>query len=255
MIENLSEREQRIITMLMENPQTTVSEISEILEVSQVTVRSDFQSLESRGLLIRTRGGALPSYHPEILEKMKNGTEIKKRIAKTAAGMINDGDTLMINDGTTTSMIPKYLLGKRDIRIVTNSTLIVPYARMNPSLHLTLVGGEFRISTEAIVGPAAIAGLEKFHVKHAFIGTGGFSAATGLTAQLTEGAEIARKMIELAEHVTVVADSGKYDMNGFVRITDLGKADTIISDTKLTKKAQDEIRGLGIELILVKQEK
>ncbi len=251
MIENLAEREQKIITLLMENPQISVSEISNMLNVSQVTIRSDFQSLESKGLLIRTRGGALPSYHPAILEKMKSATDLKKRIAKAAAAMVNDGDTLMINDGTTTSLIPKYLLGKRDIRIVTNSTLIVPYARVNPSLHLTLVGGEFRISSEAIVGPAAIADLEKFHVKHAFIGTGGFSAATGLTAQLSEGAEIARMMIELADHVTVVADSGKYDMNGFVKITGLGKADTIISDKNLSRKAQDEIRELGIELLLV----
>ena len=183
---------------------------------------------------------------------MISATDIKKHIAKAAAAMIKDGDTLMINDGTTTSMIPKYLPGKRDIRIVSNSTLILPYARVNPSLHLTLAGGEFRISTKAIVGPAAFADLEKFHVKHAFIGTGGFSADAGLTAQLSEGAEIARKMIELSDHVTVVADSDKYDMNGFVKITGLEKADAIISDKNLSRKAQEEIRELGIELILLK---
>jgi DeoR family transcriptional regulator, galactitol utilization operon repressor len=250
MIANLTEREKRILDLLAEDTNLTVAGISDLLEVSRVTIRSDFTSLEEKGLIIRTRGGAFPAFHPEILDRQRRGVEQKKLIARAAAGMINDGDTVMINDGTTSSLIPKYLLGKRDIRIVTNSTLIVPFARVNPALNLTLVGGEFRPSSEAMVGPMALRDLENFHVRLAFLGTGGFSLETGLTSHLVEGAEILRKMTELAEKRVLVADSAKYGQNGFVRILPLDRIDVLISDKGLPEEECRRLEETGIEVIL-----
>ena len=175
----------------------------------------------------------------------------KERIAKAAALMIEDGDTVMINDGSTSSLIPRYLLGKRDIHIVTNSTLAFTYARINPALHLTLVGGEFRPSTEAIVGPMALRDIEEYHVKYAFLGTGGFSLETGLTTHLAEGAEIFKKMTEQAEQVITVTDSSKYGKNGFVKIFPLSRMDKIITDTELNKDIYEKLieSGLYVELV------
>jgi DeoR family galactitol utilization operon repressor len=249
MIANLTDREKRILEMLAEDTNLSVAQISEILEVSRVTIRSDFTSLEEKGLIIRTRGGAFPAFHPEILDRQKRGVENKKRIAKAAAALIDDGDTVMINDGTTTSLIPKYLLGKRDISIVTNSTLIIPMARVNPALKLTLVGGEFRPSSEAIVGPVALRDLENFHVRFAFLGTGGFSIENGLTTHLVEGAEILRKMTELSEKRVLVADSDKYGKNGFVRILPLDGIDILITDKGLDPAEKERLEETGIEVI------
>ena len=248
---SLSEREKKILSLLTDESNLTVNEISKRLDVSRVTVRSDFNSLEEKGLIVRMRGGAFPSFHPEILESQRTMMEEKIRIAKKAASMINDGDTVMINDGTTSSLIPKFLLGKRDIRIVTNSTLIFTYARINPSLHLNLVGGEFRASSEAVVGPVALKDLENYHVKYAFLGTGGFSVETGLTSQLVDGAEIFRKMSEQAEKVVVVADSSKYGKNGFVKIFPLERMDILVTDKKLSTTASDRLKENGTDIILV----
>lgn len=250
MVANLSEREKKILEILSEDTNKSVAEISDLLEVSRVTVRSDFTSLEEKGLIIRTRGGAFPAFHPEILERQKRGVEEKKRIARAAAALIEDGDTVMINDGTTTSLIPRYLLGKRDIRIVTNSTLIVPFARVNPALNLTLVGGEFRPSSEAIVGPVALGDLENFHVRLAFLGTGGFSLENGLTTHLVEGSEILRKMTELSEKRVLVADSGKYGQNGFVRIVPMDRIDILITDEGLDREVRKEIEDRRIQVII-----
>ena len=247
---SLSEREKKILSLLTDESNLTVNEISKRLDVSRVTVRSDFNSLEEKGLVVRMRGGAFPSFHPEILESQRTMMEAKVGIAKKAASMINDGDTVMINDGTTSSLIPKFLLGKRDIRIVTNSTLIFTYARINPSLHLTLVGGEFRASSEAVVGPVALKDLENYHVKYAFLGTGGFSVETGLTSQLVDGAEIFRKMSEQAEKVVVVADSSKYGKNGFVKIYPLGRADILITDNSLPRETVSRLEEESLEIIL-----
>lgn len=248
---NLSEREKKILDILTNDQSQTVNSLSKQCNVSAVTIRSDLGSLEKKGLIVRMRGGAFPAFHPAILEGQKNMRIEKQRIAKAAAAMIADGDTVMINDGSTSSLIIKYLLGKRDIHVVTNSTLAFTYARINPALHLTLVGGEFRPSTEAIVGPMALRDIEEYHVKYAFLGTGGFSLETGLTTHLAEGAQIFKKMAEQAEQVITVADSSKYGKNGFVKILPLNRMHKIITDTALDKLTLNKLieHRLNIELV------
>lgn len=251
MYAHMSERERGILSMLSEDSAISVQQISENLGVSQVTIRSDLQSLEGKGLILRMRGGALPAFHPDILEHQKDGTAEKRRIAQAAAGLIGDGDTIMINDGTTTALIPKFLLGKRDIKLVTNSTLLLPFVRVNPSIQTQLIGGEFISSTEAIVGTQAMAQLSSYHVKYVFIGTGGFSVETGCTTHLQEGAQIARHMAGLGDTVVLTADSSKYGRKGFVNYLPLEKVDVIITDNKLSDSAAADIRAMGKELILV----
>ena len=144
-----SERETEILSLLTSDPSLSVTKISDLLGVSAVTIRSDLSSLETQGYIVRSRGGARPAFHPEILRRQKTQVEVKNRIARMASSLVSDGDTIMIEAGTTTALIAKYLTGKRNIRIVTNSTLIVPYSRSNPGIHLSVVGGTFRPETEA----------------------------------------------------------------------------------------------------------
>lgn len=249
---NLTERERKILDLLMGDAPPSIAEISERLDVSRVTVRNDFNALVEKGVLVKTRGGILPAFHPAILERQKNMMEVKHRIAREAASLVQDGDTVMIVAGTTTALIGKYLLGKRDIRIVTNSTLLLPYARINPSLHLTVAGGEFQPQAEAMVGPETLRQLENFHVRLAFIGTEGFSYEGGMTTQLIENSEIIRKMVPRADRSILVADSSKYNKLGFVKILPLDQADLIITDDGLGEAEQALLRENGLELKLVK---
>jgi DeoR/GlpR family transcriptional regulator of sugar metabolism len=110
----LNERERKVLDLLIEDPHIGVNQMSKLLDVSVVTVRSDFDDLADKGYLIRTRGGALPAFHPDILARQKNRSSLKTAIAKTAAGLIEDGDTIMIEAGTTTALIGRYLLGKKE---------------------------------------------------------------------------------------------------------------------------------------------
>ena len=134
MIARLSGRRKEILRILSEDAGATISEISDRLNVSAVTIRSDLDGLSEGGYLIRTRGGAIPAFHQSILDRQKSMAEEKARIAKAAAEMVADGDKVMIVAGTTTALIPRFLLGRRDVHIVTNSTLLLPYVRINPSL-------------------------------------------------------------------------------------------------------------------------
>ncbi len=249
----LNEREKKILEQLIEDPHLSVGDMGKHLDVSVVTVRSIFDSLAEKGYLIRTRGGALPAFHPDILARQRNLTDIKMAIARTAAGLISDGDTVMIEAGTTTALIGRYLLGKRDVKVVTDSTLLLPYFRSNPALHVTFVGGIFHPESESMVGPIAVQYLEQFHVKTAFIGTDGFSMENGLTTHMMEATEIVRAMHRRSDRTVLLADSGKWGQAGFARIIPLNEIDTLITDSALTAEARIDIESLGIEILTVEK--
>jgi DeoR family galactitol utilization operon repressor len=246
----LTEREKEIVRLLTQDPGLSVARMSEQLEVSPVTIRSDLKSLARKGVVVRTRGGATPAFHPNVLARQSLMVEQKSRIAQAAAAMVNDGDTIMIEAGTTTALVVRYLLGKRYVNIVSSSALILPFARLNPGIHLTLVGGEFRPASESFVGPITLAELERFHVRIAFVGTDGFSIAGGLTTQLVEGAEVVRKMAERSEETVLLADSSKFGKIGFVQVLPVARVRTLISDTGLPAEARRELQEAGVEVVL-----
>lgn len=247
----LSERENKILTMLIEDYNLSVTRISELLAVSAVTIRSDLSSMEEKGFILRTRGGALPAFHPDILASQKQNIEEKNRIAKAAAEMVKEGDAIMIDDGTTTSLLMKYLMGKRNIHVVTNSTLALTYARINPTVHLTIVGGEFKPGSESLVGPVSLAHLERYHVAYAFVGTGGFSLENGMTTHIEESAEIIKYMERQADKTVLMADSSKYGRSGFVKILPLDSVDMIITDKNMPASTVRDIRKADIEVLQV----
>jgi len=248
---NLTGREKEIVRLLAEESEIPVSKLSEQLSVSAVTIRSDLNNLAKKGVVVRTRGGAASAFHPNVVVRQNLRVEEKNRIAQAAADLVNDGDTIMIEAGTTTALIAKHLLGKRFVNIVTNSSLILPFARLNPGIHLTVVGGEFRPATESFVGPIALLELERFHVRLAFIGTDGFSMEGGLTTNLVEGAEIVRRMAERSERTVLIADSSKFGKIGFVHVLPVRRVKTLVTDDELPESARAELVETGVEVIEV----
>ena len=253
MFQHLNERESQLLELLVDEQGISVNEMSSRLGVSAVTVRSTLSSLADKGVIVRTWGGATPAFHPEILDRQRTQMAVKTKIARAAADLVSDNDTVMIEAGTTTAMIGRYLFGKQHVHVVTNSMLFVPYGRSNPALQLTVVGGSFQAATESNVGPIALQELEQFHVKIAFVGTDGFSLAHGTTTHLIEGAEIVRKMCSRAERTVLLADSQKYGRTGFAHVLDLEQISLIITDSNLPANAREEIEEAGIELLCVEQ--
>lgn len=246
MIEELAERERTILKVLSERGSISVSHISKELGVSEVTLRSDLKELEIKGYLIRSRGGASPAFHQNIVERQQQSIDEKGRIAKAAAELVRDGDRIMIEAGTTTALVARYLMGKRDVQVVTNSTLVFSYARLNPALQITLTGGEFRRETESMVGPVALRTIAGLNVRLAFVGTDGFSLAKGMTTQLVEGAEIVKAMSDCAEETLLLADSSKWGKTGFVNVLPLSKVEGIITDSGLAASAIVELDAASI---------
>jgi len=249
MSSSFSERKSIILEMLMEESSVSVSDLAKRLNVTVVTARADLAALEEEGLLVRTHGGAIPAQHPKIMERMQAQKRGKSSIAKAAAAMVEDGDTVIVSAGTTTALIAKYLLGKRGVHIVTNNTLLLAYARTNPQLRVTLVGGEFRPEEEGMVGPMALQAIDTFHVSKAFIGIDGASIKQGFTANSVESADLVRRMAEQADEVIAISDSAKFGKPGFARILPFNGVDALVTDSELTKEFETELTNADVRIV------
>ena len=244
-----SERKETILEALAEDSSVSVSDLAKRLGVTVVTTRADLAALESAGVLVRTHGGAIPAFHPKLFARTREEKELKASIAKAAAAEIKNGDTVIISAGTTAALIAKYLLGKRDIHIVTNNTLLLTYARMNPQLRVTLVGGEFRSSEEGVMGPMALAAIDQFHVSKTFVGIDGASVKQGFTAHFVESADLIRKMADQADEIIVISDSSKFGKSGFARILPFDQVNTLITDNALSSEFEEILTKADVRIV------
>ncbi|MCW5954362.1 MAG: DeoR/GlpR transcriptional regulator [Propionibacteriaceae bacterium] len=240
-----SEREGYILDLLAKDGSLSVAALSKDLGVSEVTIRSSLKSMEERGLLARTWGGAKASTLTDVLERVRVQGEEKERIAAAAAELVRDGDRIMIEAGTTTAMIVRHLAGRTGVQIVTNSTLVFNYARLNPALEVTLTGGQYHRESESLVGPVALASIRRFNARIAFVGTDGFTSDRGMTTQFAEGAEVIEAMNERSEETWLVADSSKYGRAGFVSVLELSELNGIITDTGLAAGSVEVLKQIA----------
>jgi DeoR family galactitol utilization operon repressor len=247
------EREQLILSSLLENGTISVADLSRNLSVSEVTIRTDLKNMEKQGLLSRVHGGAVPTTHPHILERQNLRIEEKQDIARSAAALVRGGDSIMIEAGTTTALVCRYLAGKRDVRVITNSVLAFNSAKNNPFLQITLCGGDYNSSTESFMGPIAVETIRRFNVRFAFVGTDGFGARHGITTDLVEGGEVIKVMKERARQLILLADSGKYRRAGSVTIMPLSGVDGIITGAKTAGGAAEEMKE-DREILEIKEE-
>ena len=249
MSRNFSERKAVILDLLMKEGSVSVSELAKTLNVTVVTARADLALLEEEGLLVRTHGGAVPAQHPKVLQRMQAEKGVKAEIAKAAAALVEDGDTIIISAGTTTALIAKYLLGKKNIHIVTNNTLLLTYARTNPQVRVSLVGGEFRPEEEGVVGPMALQAIDQFYVSKTFIGIDGASVKQGFTAHFVESADLVRRMAEQADEVIAISDSSKFGKPGFARILPFEGVDALVTDKNLSEEFEEELTKANVRVV------
>ncbi len=236
------ERENEIMARLSDDGTLTVSALATDFGVSEVTIRGDLRALEQQGMLVRTRGGARPATLKTILQREKLNVDAKARIAQAAAAMVRDDDNVMVEAGTTTAMIVKYLSGRAGVQLVTNNALAFANARALPMLTVILTGGVFRRESESFVGPTAERAIASFNTRIAFLGTDGFSPERGLTTRFVEGGQVAAQMRDRAEETWLVVDSSKYGQAGFVSFLPLGGVTGVITDSGLPPEAAEAIQ-------------
>jgi DeoR family transcriptional regulator, fructose operon transcriptional repressor len=246
-------RQRQIVAMLQESGSLRIAELSQMLDVSDETVRRDLAVLQEQGLLTRTRGGALVesvSLETSFQRRMReNGVE-KREIARIAAGYVEDGSTIIIDSGSTMAHLVNQLRTKRDLVVITNGINHVEDLLSNPSLTVVVTGGMVRRVTMGAAGPLAAEALSSLHADHTFLATHGFSAEAGMMYPSFDEVAVKRAMITAGAEVTLLADGTKCGRASMVRVAPLGELSRIITSPPISESEQSKIRDLGVELIV-----
>lgn len=246
------ERKIKIAKMISDGKSVKVSELAKLFNVSESTIRRDLMSLENRGNILRTHGGAVSNmnmqFEPSFFEKQEKNADRKAAIGEIAAGMINDGDTVIIDSGTTTQYIARYIKAKK-ITVITNSVTLSYELSNREDIEVITTGGMIRSNTKAMIGPIAEMTLKQFKVDKAFIGANAISIECGVTTPNIIEANTKKAMIEASKKVYIVADSSKFNEVTFAFVCSIKDIDAIITDSGLSEREAEEYRHLGVDII------
>lgn len=249
------ERQQAIVDLLDKNGTIQVADLVEMFGVSEMTIRRDLDILERKGLLRRVHGGAINnrgrSYEPPFLVRTMEHIEEKQRIGEAAAALVQNGDSLMLDVGTTTLEVARNLEDYRNLTIITSCFQIASLLVEQPGIRLILTGGILRRGELSLVGHLAERAINEFYVDKFFMGTGGIDLEAGFTEFNLEDTLVKQAMLRRAKDITVVADSSKFGQIAFTAIAPLEAANRIITDRGIPSQVAQGIRDKGIELILV----
>ena len=220
-----------ILNQLEAEGQVDVISLSKTLEVSEVTIRNDLKRLEQKNALIRARGGAIKIDRVGIdfalSAKNKQNYEQKRRIGKAAAELVEEGDTIILDSGTTTMEITKNL-----------ANIIIP-------------GGFLRKNSLSLIGATAEESFKNYFCDKLFLAVDGFSAAYGLSTPNVEEAHLNRVMMAISKQVIVVADSSKFHKRSFAFIAPISDIDILVTDSGIPTDDQKKLESAGIKIIIV----
>ncbi|CAN7736266.1 DeoR/GlpR family DNA-binding transcription regulator [Paenibacillus sp. LjRoot153] len=229
-----------------------VHHLSELLTVSTETVRRDLDRLEKEGKLRKVYGGAvkmrMEMVEPPFLNRVQMMKPEKAAIGQLAASLVQDGETIMLDNGTTTIEIVPFLSDKTNVTLITNSIPILNLAMETFRGRIIFAGGEVNQECRAVTGTLVDQLLDQFKVNKAFISAGGISLTDGITDFHLAEAVISRKMMQRAEECILVADHSKFGLSTFARVAKLEEISMLITDTGCPKEWVDTIEGLGIEV-------
>lgn len=226
-------RHNDILNLIRDRGSMAVSDIAGALGVSQETVRRDVRPMAQAGYLVKLHGAvALPHDVGEAPyeRRMRENAEAKRAIARHAARMIGDGDSLMIDTGTTASFFARELLRKRDLTVVTNSSDIARTLATVNGNRVYMAGGELNGDNGAAFGASAIAFVASFNVRHAFITVSALDAVAGAADGSLAEAEFARMLLSRGERRYVLTDSSKFGRRALIRVCGLSEFDVLVTD-------------------------
>lgn len=251
---DMRDRKSTILELLASRGKLKVSDLSEELGVSQVTVRKDLDALEKTGVVRREHGFAILSDTNDILGRLAFHYKEKKLIAERAAELVSDGDTVMIESGSCCAILADTLSElRRGLTIITNSAFIADYIRRKTDFEIILLGGIYQQDSQVMVGPMVRLCAQNFFVKRFFIGVDGFSDRIGFTNKDPLRAQAVRDMALQAENVTVLTESSKFFAGGTLPLNiqtgELGAKLSLITDSALPEGIPEALGRMGIELI------
>jgi DeoR family transcriptional regulator of aga operon len=251
----VEERRRRICELLAEHGRVTVEALSRRFGTSQVTVRADLTALEQAGALARTHGGALwrreDAELPLAVKRTQHHAE-KVRIARVAAGMIRDGETIILDSGSTTAEIARQIrrLDFRRISVITNALNIALLLADVPAVQLVMPGGLLRPQSNSLSGHMAEAAIAGLRADRVFLGADALDPDLGLMTPHLPEAQLNARMLGISRQAVVVADSSKLQRRNISLIAPIEKLHVLITDTGAPPAVVEALRNRGLEVML-----
>lgn len=249
------ERRRTILETLNREGRVFVKDLSRQFHTSQVTIRKDLEALHEQNHLHRTHGGALPCREgaledPTLREKEQFHRKEKVHIAAAAVRMVNEGQVVILDSGTTTSAIARGLRTFKKLTVVTNAVNIAAELAGTP-IDVILTGGTLRKNSFSLVGPIAEETLRRLNADILFLGVDGFDVHHGLTTPNLLESKVNRVMAEVAKRTVVVCDSSKFGRRSLSLIMPTSAVQQVITDRSVAKSDLRALKKAGIEVTIV----
>lgn len=250
----VAERYEKIAQLVNERGSIRVSELSELCNVTEETIRRDLDRLELAGRLRRSHGGAVSvkELQPEIpfIEREVASAEEKKRIAEEAVKLIQPKQRILL-DASTTAWYMSKLVPDMPLTVLTNSVQVVTELSAKEKIEVIATGGRLSPRSLSFVGPLAERSLETYYVDKLFLSCKGVHLERGISESSEQQARLKQQMISIADQVVLLADSSKFGVQAFTHVASLSQLDAIITDRKLSKEMNELLTGQGLSVTMV----
>lgn len=252
------ERFQQILEILSSQGSVKIVDLAKQLHISEMSVRRDLILLEKKGYLWRTHGGAINTwgrnYEPPLflnLPPRDLNKDEKKGIAKAAAELVQAGDFIALDLGTTTLEIAKFLMQKQDITVVTPNFQAASVLVNAPKIRVIITGGILRPGELSMVGEVAESVFDKYFVDKFFIGAACVDVSYGVTNFNLDEARLKRSMIKSSKSTILVADSSKFSKRAFTKVCSIDDIDLLITDSKITEADLSILKESGKQIKII----
>lgn len=249
-------RRRKILEWLQEEGSARVRDLSAAFEVSEATIRQDLERLEADGYITREHGGAFLKTLPRQVETLSlqhlENMDKKRRIGVRAASLVGDGETIILDAGSTTTEVAHSLLQRRELTVITNALNIALILGAVPGFAVHMPGGQFKAPTLSLSGDKSVEYFRDILAGKLFLATAGVSLEAGLTYPSFADLQLKQAMIKAAQHVYLVADSTKINRTSFTRLGTLDVIHSFITDDGIRDEDAREFERRGIELIVAR---
>ena len=251
------DRQNIIIDMLNQDKSVQIPDLAEKFNVSIATIRRDLRELEEQNLIKRIYGGAVLPEKPTLqpyFPRANRHKEEKSLLGAVAASLVQEGETIVLDIGTTVLEVAKNIKNIQNLMVISNSLPILTELEPCSNIQLFSMGGQLNANMHALTGYIAEQTLNNFCVDKAFIGVAGISMEYGLTNFNQESAQLCAATIRRAKKSILVADSSKFGMTNFAVVGSLNCVDTVITDEGIPEKYKTYFESNGIELIIASKD-
>lgn len=244
------ERQNKILQLLRRQKKLLVTELCETFGVSPATIRNDLNDLEKQGLLRRTHGGAIAgtkiNFEPTSVEKDVANRETKIAIGRAAAALVEDGDTIAIDTGTTTYYFARALADRKKLTVVTPDLVIARMLEDYEGVSVILAGGQVRRGFSCTVGAITNSVLKSLAVDKTFLATNSVSAAGELCTPDIEQAEVKKNLLRMGTQVILLCDSSKFNAQSFAKFGEFKELDMVVTDRQADPEVLQKLRTLEV---------